>query len=501
MEKVNNKKTNSNKVVNKKNSNNNKKNTIKKEKVNRRKIIRKKKVFNSEQLLELKNNFKNIKYNYFNYVVKDIKIKKKKLRIDRIVRLIILIISLILIIICSILLKNKIDYEKEQERIRIERENKVIDINKHYNKYLKSNKDSNLYKLVNNKYINYGIIYKDNSFEIDEINIDYNTEYFYIRALDCYIKYEDCDIIDNLDSYSDRYKKYILFNNNLITNDHFTLIDSNNNKIYSFNEQMEFKIIIKNYNNNYGIEFNNRLLFINKSDINKIIDSNNTKKNNIDHITTLCYHRVYSKSDKCNDIYICRSKSKFDKDMDGINSRGYFSITLEEMYMYLKGNIRLPKSVLITFDDGYLIDSANEILNKYNMNGVSFVIVNRFENKLDKYYNLSNVELGSHTYNMHNANECHTGLQGGGILCKSKKYVLDDLNKSRSLLKNTIGLAYPFYDFDYNSKNYLKEAGYKLGFAGALGTNGRSYVGTDNYEVPRMTIWDDMTTEEVLNYL
>lgn len=409
--------------------------------------------------------------------------EKKKNKMRKSVKVIIGL-AIFLIIIFGILLYLN---DKKNKELILKNNLKVEQITNHYNEYVKVINDSEMYKYDNSNYYTVGIIYKDQELNLEDIDITKDTKYFHDLKRDIYIKYEDVTPINDLSNYSDRYKNYIVFNKNVVTNDNFTLYD-NDNKVFMINKSMTFPIIINNYLDKYYVEYDNRLLSINKEDVKEIIDNKNTTLTNRSYVTTLCYHQV---RDNCTDGYVCMSPNYFDKNMKYLSDNNYFTLTMQEMYWYLTGKIQVPKNtVTITFDDGYSWEEAIKILEKYNLHGTGFILT-----KLDstiKEINSLNFELQSHTNDMHTVNECRGyGLQGGGILCLSEDKVLSDLNTSREKLNNPIALAFPFYDNNARAIELVKKAGFTMSFVGRAGVYGKAKVGTNLYKIPRMTVWSE----------
>lgn len=431
--------------------------------------------------------------------------KKKKRKLKRKVK-ILLMIFFLLIIMATILIGvlsylNYLD-DKKEERLKKEQELLVTEIKSHYGNFVRVNKDTMLYRMSENNYYEYGMIYQNGEILLKEIEIDYLTEYFYSEDLGAYIKYDDLTPIDELTKYSDRYKNYIVFNENVITKDEFNLYDRDK-LVYSFKESMTFPIIVNNDDGKYYVEFNNRLLYIVKDDIKEIVKANNTKSSNASKVTTLCYHRIYNPNEKCNDLYICKSRSNFEREMKYLSDNKFLTLTMEEMYWYLTKKVQVPKkSVVITFDDGYLFNNGIEVLEKYNLHGTGFIKTGAFSDY--SIFASPNFELQSHTEAMHSAGTCprETSVQqGGGILCLPENKVLEDLKTSREKLNGAIALAYPFYDYNTRAVRLVKEAGFKLAFIGAAGAGGRAKPGTNPLLVPRMTIWNTTTFNAFKDYV
>ena len=412
---------------------------------------------------------------------------------------VVIIISIIVVLIATISTILIVDKKKQE---KIEENNKVLlnEINSHYNNYVKTNKETKLYKKENGKYIEYGKINKNISLTLTETNVDLNTEYFNIKDFDLYIKYQDVDKIEEYQK-SDRYKNYIYFNSNVVTKNITNFYDIDGDFLYSINKSFDFKILIKD-DDSYGVVYNDELVFIKYEDVEKTYDNQNTDLKNKKKIKTLTYHFLYdSETEKC-DQSICQSLNQFESHLKYIRENDYFTLKLNELELYLDGKLQIPeKSIVLTIDDGTIFNpGAIELLEKYDANATLFVItgwvgVSNLQS--------DNLDLESHTDKMHNQYECKGyGSQGGGILCLDEEYVLNDLKTSQEKLGGSKYFAYPFFDFNDRAINLLKKAGFKLAFIGQYDTDGYSYPGvTDPYKVRRTTMFSDTSMEEFISYL
>lgn len=416
--------------------------------------------------------------------------KKRKLKKKSIVILCCLFILLAGGIIGGLLYKKNLDDKKREEEKRVAL---IAKINSHYGKNVKVLKDTDLY---NDKEEKIGTIYKNEEVTLKEIEIDDKTKFFEIEDLGM-VNYEDVEPISDLTTYSSRYKNYLPFNKNVVLKEGYTLYDEKGNKTYSFNKSDEYPILINDYENKYYVEYDNRLMYVLKDDVEKIVDHENTKKKNVSKVTTLCYHRVYDTNEKCTDMYVCKKKSDFDNEMKYLKDNHYFTFTMEEMYLYLTKKLQVEKAILVTLDDGWLIKSAIDVLEKYELNATSFLKTKVWDDL--KEFDSPSLELHSHTHDMHTPGVCKKEFsyqQGGGILCLSEEKILNDLTTSREKLNGAIALAYPFYDYNERATKLVAKAGFKMAFIGAGGTRGKASPGVNLYKIPRMTIWDHTSLSE-----
>lgn len=416
--------------------------------------------------------------------------KKKKRKNNKII----IIISLLLIILVGVIIF--IYYSKDNVMPILDNTN---EIEKHYNEFVKTNKESILY---NEKEEEIGKIGKDIELTLNNINIDKDTKYFSIKDIDgYYIKYIDVDKIDKLTDIDQRYKEYIPFNQNIVTNDITNFYDESGNLIYSLKKEFSLPIIIKD-TDKYGVEYNNRLLYVNKDDIKEVVDNHNTDKNNSSGIAVLNYHAFYDENDEearkdCN-TSICHSKKQFRSQLELIKKMNMLTLKMKEVEMYIDGKVQLPKSVLITIDDGGKTKDGIDLLTEYQMYATIFLVTSWFDPK--DYYKTDYIELHSHSDNLHNTGDCPTG-QGGGIQCLDEKTIQEDLKKSRDKLNNTTYFCYPFYEYNEYSIKMLKEAGFTMAFIGeSTRSDNLVHVGSDKFRLRRFVIADITTINGLTDY-
>lgn len=401
-----------------------------------------------------------------------------------------IIISLILLFICFAFGgyyfydKNKKEENKRQEKISL--------IKSHYNKYVKIDHEVNLYDDKENVI---GSV-KNIELELKDIEIDENTKYFYSDTIDAYVKYEDVVKIDSLTKEDNYWKNYIPFNKEVILIKGKKLyIDDNS--FYQFNlKEIKFNPIIID-GEKYYFEYLGHLVYVNKSDIEKEIETSYSAEI-ASSIAVLNYHYIVNKDagelKECVQS-ICITDTQYEEELKYLKDNGYYTATMKDTELFLTGKINLPKkAVVITIDDGWYVARNIALLEKYEMHGTLFLIGNLAQ---PDAYKSDYLEIHSHGWNIHNIGECPGNL-GGAILCKDKQYLLDDLKKSRDSLNNTTYFCYPFYEYNERAIEILKEAGFTMAFKGG---RVKAKPGVNLFKVPRYSITNSDTLKDFISYI
>ena len=422
---------------------------------------------------------------------------KKKAKKNKLIILILILVITIIIILSFAYVKSS---NIKKENARIKKENHIKEINSYYNDFVTTNKVTNLYNSDNEEV---GTISNNVELTLLKETISENTKYFKIKTFDndYYIKYQDVDKIDKLSETNERYKKYIVFNENIITNDKTSFYDENDKLLYTLNKSFDFPIIIKE-DDKYGIEFENRLLYIKKDNVKEIHANNNTEEKNSSGIAVLNYHAFYDEKNPeeksaCT-TSICHSKKQFESHLQLIKEKEMLTLKMHEVEWYIDGKIQLPKSVLITIDDGPKTQVAVDLLTEYKMYATIFLITSWFDETT--YYKTDYIELHSHTHNMHEVGQCPGG-QGGGIKCLSEEKIQQDLIKSREELNGSTAFCYPFYEYNNYSIKMLKKAGFTMAFAGeSRDSDNLVHVGSDKFNLRRYIIVINTTINDLNSY-
>lgn len=219
-------------------------------------------------------------------------------------------------------------------------------------------------------------------------------------------------------------------------------------------------------------------------------DTGSAVKNNNDNaksIPVLLYHGIIEKPDGVNLLV-----DHFNDQMFALKNAGWQTVTIDDFYLFMRGEKELPdKSFLLTFDDGrkdsyYPVDP---ILRALDYNAVIFIITKySLEDKSNNYYLSKNElkgmsesdrwEIEAHTREGHNIYKiARDGKQGHYY---SNKLWLDNENRSETeeeftnriksdfaIAKNDIeqglgtkvvSFAFPFGDYGQNSINFSDKA-------------------------------------------
>ena len=214
---------------------------------------------------------------------------------------------------------------------------------------------------------------------------------------------------------------------------------------------------------------------------------------NATSIPVLTYHNVVTnkqkkknKAFKKSSLHI--SKSKFTKQMKYLKKKKYRTINCEEFYLWHEGKISLPpKTVMITFDDGYdgVVRNAMPVLRKYKLKGTFFVIGSYVHSGRPGFTTDSAMqwahaaypkfELQSHTYDLHYMYPDDHAYE----------MVMRDAAKEDQLYGFQFH-AYPYGRYTEKMVQAYKDSGIKMAFT--YGTNRRATRSQDLYKIERVKV-------------
>ena len=229
-----------------------------------------------------------------------------------------------------------------------------------------------------------------------------------------------------------------------------------------------------------------------------------------ERIPVLMYHRIGDALNAWEQKY-CTSPRNFAAHMQALVGKGYRACAINDFIGWLVGDIQLPdKSVLITFDDGYLgvFEHGLPVLRKLEWPAVMF-LVSGLIGKSDSWCQRDNPSRK--TYPLMGIEEIQTmRTQGFSFFSHSRSHsdlsqrdeteLTDELKGSREDLERLLGepidyIAYPYGRYNDLVLEIVKKAGYKAAFSVQPGFN---RPGGDPYRIRRIDVFGTDTPANLL---
>ncbi len=245
-------------------------------------------------------------------------------------------------------------------------------------------------------------------------------------------------------------------------------------------------------------ESQNLVYSVDSQDLNDLyIKSENKKK---DGVIVLAYHQIrdVEYSDDYKTRLFITSTEIFEKEMKYLYDNGYTSISFTDYINYLKDKTKNPipkKSVIISFDDGYITQYTNAfpILKKYNLKATFFIYMGCIDifpacmNSENLKELISNkMFLANHTLN-------HIYLPN-----YKDRTIIKEIENNQNILQEKFGfqniekvLAYPYGGQDSRIKNILNNLGY-IGGVGVSTNKSKNENEVDAFNINRYLLGDNI---------
>ena len=251
----------------------------------------------------------------------------------------------------------------------------------------------------------------------------------------------------------------------------------------------------KNKVNRYSVKYYSTLDSIVKMANGEEVHEEEPAKNPNQGIAVLNYHFFYDPAtQECNET-ICLTVDKFRSHLQYLQDNGYKTLTMKEFVNWMYGRIELPeKSVLITIDDGAMGTGRNNgnhlatVLNEYKMHATLFLIAGWWN--IDNYQDSPYLEIQSHTYDMHQKGPCGEGQ----LVCANYDEAKADIQNSLNIIGDNTSFCYPFYQYDDEAIQAIKDLGFKVAFAGG---NKKATRSSNKYLIPRYPIYSNHTAGDI----
>lgn len=220
-------------------------------------------------------------------------------------------------------------------------------------------------------------------------------------------------------------------------------------------------------------------------------------------VPVLMYHYFYDETkDKPTKGSNSHSIQSVEAQLKWLWENGYVTLTMDELYAWMQGEIELPaKCVLLTSDDGKddFFDLLQPTLKKYGFVATSFVITS-YRKNLPYKLTLSNIEMHSHTHNMHKGTVKSGGVPDnrGMIQGVNIEEGVKDMITSSQKLNNSKYMAYPYGTYGGNAQKIVKQAGFRLAFTTTPGVVTRD---CNPYALPRVRVSGSATVESFTYYV
>lgn len=315
----------------------------------------------------------------------------------------------------------------------------------------------------------------------------------------------------------EEYLKYI--NNYLLLKEKAILLTTNeyNDDVKNINEELNINITTIDENDKIKFENTNKKSTPNDdhNKINRYLIKSYTTTENIlkmangedvveteppknpnQGIAVLNYHFFYDPATQTCDETICLKVEKFREHLEYLKNNGYKTLTMKEFVNWMYGKIELPeKSVLITVDDGAMGTGKHNgnhlitLLEEYKMHATLFLIAGWWD---ISNYESPYLEVQSHTFDMHKYGDCGKGQ----LVCANYDEAKADLQKSLDIIKDNTSFCYPFYRYDDEAIQAIKDLGFKVAFVGG---NVKAKRSNNKYLIPRYPITSDITLQDFIN--
>lgn len=206
-----------------------------------------------------------------------------------------------------------------------------------------------------------------------------------------------------------------------------------------------------------------------------VVSNNSTEENRFENIKVtnedigvpiLYYHSVLPDAEVATPNEVTISPEKLREELMLVKELGYTTLTMSEFTAYINDNKPIPeKSILITFDDGYTDNYAHAfpILKELNMKATIFMIASQ----VDSGYYMSAAqlrEMSDYGIDIESHTDNHVYLD-----TLSYDQQLKELKDSKEKLEKILGkevtsIAYPYGNYNEDTKKAAIAAGYTFGF-------------------------------------
>lgn len=207
------------------------------------------------------------------------------------------------------------------------------------------------------------------------------------------------------------------------------------------------------------------------------------------NLPVLMYHHIepeeLAKKNKRTGLNV--PPAMFKTQMEYLVTKGYVSITPADLANFFDNGVKLPnKSILITFDDGYVDngDEAYPIMKALGIKGTIYIATGLMENfnyltwaKINEMNNSGIINFGNHTWSHKNV--------GGNHDVVTKEITMADKQLADHGINAVKTFAYPYGLDTKFAEKLLADMGYKLAFTTV---QGRTMCTKLRFSLPRVRV-------------
>lgn len=212
-------------------------------------------------------------------------------------------------------------------------------------------------------------------------------------------------------------------------------------------------------------------------------------------VPILYYHYIGNNptpSDKARDS-LQVTPEKFDEQMSYLSKNGFATIFLDTLYGAIKGEIALPnKSIILTFDDGYIdfYHNAFPVLDKFNLKATVFIPTGL----MDQSYYLKWDQIKEMDSSGLISFQAHSVTHPDLTSLDMERLNLE-ITMSKRILEERLGKTVNFFAYPYGTSDpRVWEAVKKTGYLGAVGTwHSKTHSEGVIFDLPRIRVgsyWD-----------
>jgi len=193
----------------------------------------------------------------------------------------------------------------------------------------------------------------------------------------------------------------------------------------------------------------------------------------------LSYHHI-ADEEKCSGVTVC--VGQFEEQLDFLARNNFQVVSLKTLNEHMENGVRLaPKTVVITFDDGWksTYEYGYPLLAKYNMPATLFVYTDFINARAGLSWDELRELKDSGIFEIHSHSKSHANMPkilNGSQPSDRSSFLQEEVDFPSRALQKQIGIAPFAFAYPYGAANseialYLDESDYRMGLTVTRGAN------------------------------